>query len=227
MRGLGRTRLDRVDGRVGEGAHRAGNKPDDHMLIGGQLLQLRLFRERELLELLVCCEIRACAETRSVSTITFVSGKRAGRALVRRLPQRGQRDSAVECAEALFSDDLVDRMPCVPVHWLLKRVRERMVLRLQPDLHHLHWCHDEDRFCGACTKSSCPRHLESASAFRARVRMEKTHPRKCSPRSSSLSAGPRATPCRLRSSRSGLPFSEQCRRGRHRGPCRAREASRA
>ena len=54
-----RTRLDSVDGRVGEGAHGAGDEPDKHVLVRRQLDEIRLQPMRELLQLLIRREIRA------------------------------------------------------------------------------------------------------------------------------------------------------------------------
>jgi hypothetical protein len=57
-RRLGRTRLDGVDGCVGEGAHGAGYKPNDHVLVRRQLRDV-LELDRYFLDLLVRREIRA------------------------------------------------------------------------------------------------------------------------------------------------------------------------
>ena len=54
-------RLDGVDGRVGEGAHRAGDEADEHVLVRGQVGSGGLQTVQEFLEFLVGCEVRACA----------------------------------------------------------------------------------------------------------------------------------------------------------------------
>lgn len=51
------TRLDRVDGRVGERAHRTGDEANQHVLVRGQLGELRLIFVRGFLELLVRSEV--------------------------------------------------------------------------------------------------------------------------------------------------------------------------
>ncbi len=102
-----RTRLDCVNGRIGERAHRAGDESNQHVLVRRQLGRVGLQPLRELLELLVRGEVRA---------------------LVRRLPQRGERDAAVERGGALLAHDCVHGVSCVAVARRLERVRERVAV---------------------------------------------------------------------------------------------------
>lgn len=104
------------------------------MLPRRQIGEVRLPAVRGLLELLVRGEVRA---------------------LVRRLAQRGERDPAVERAEALLAHDRVHGVARVAVAGRLERVRERVLLGLEPDLDDFHGRDDEDCFGYACAQAGC------------------------------------------------------------------------
>lgn len=75
--------------------------------------------------------------------------------MIGRLPERGQGDAAVERPRALFADDFVDGVARVAVLRRLERVRERVLLRLQPDLDDFHGRHDEHGFRRPRAQSGC------------------------------------------------------------------------
>lgn len=101
------TRLDRVNGRVGEGTHGTGNETEDESLVrreAGRLV-LGLPLEHPLLKLLV----RGKVDT-----------------LVGRLTQRSERDTTVQRRKALLADNGVARVRGVAVAGNVIGVGERV-----------------------------------------------------------------------------------------------------
>lgn len=66
--------------------------------------------------------------------------------LVGALAEGGQGDAAVEGADAFFVQDGEEAVHCVAVFGDVERVRERVVLGLEPDFDHFHRRHDGDGF---------------------------------------------------------------------------------
>ena len=118
------SRLNRVNRRVAQRSHCAANQPDKHGLIPRQV-RLALVRLQPGAGLRVRGEVDG---------------------LVAALAQCGQRDAAVQRADALLLHNRVQRVRRVAVLGDVERVRHRVVLSLQPDLDDFHWRHDGDSF---------------------------------------------------------------------------------
>lgn len=127
------TRLDRVDRSVREGTQRTRDQTDRRSLVRRQLIDL-LQALRKRLQLLVRREVGR-----------LVGGLARGR----------EGHTTVERAKALLANDGVESVTGVAVARDLVGVRERVLLRLQPDLDDLHGVHDEDRLRRTGTETSC------------------------------------------------------------------------
>lgn len=121
--GLLQSRLDGIDGGVGEGTHGTGDETEEEMLIGGKLLVLGL----DLLEVLL--HVGVCSE---------VDG------LVGTLAEGGEGDTTVESGEALLADDGVRSVSSVTVTRDVERIGHGVMLSLETDLHDLHGGDDSD-----------------------------------------------------------------------------------
>lgn len=121
-RGLLQARLDGVDGRVAQGPHGAADEPNEGGLPAGQAvaLEVGLVGHEGLLEVGVGGEVDG---------------------LVGALAQGSETNTAVQRADALLLDDRIQRVRGVAVLGDVERVRQAVVLRLQPDLDDLHGRH--------------------------------------------------------------------------------------
>lgn len=82
----------------------------------------------------------------------------------RTLPQRGERDSAVQGPEAFFLDHGVEGVRGVPVLGNVERVRHAVVLGLQADLDHFHGRDDGHGFCDSCRETGYVDYISTRSA---------------------------------------------------------------
>ena len=128
-------RLDRIDGRIAQGPHGAADQANAHGLVARQLgvMVLRLRGLQQALQLRVRGEVDR---------------------LVGTLPQRGQRDAAVQRAGSFLLDDRVQGVRRVAVLRNVEGIGHRMMLRLQADLDHLHGRDHGDGFGNASRKPS-------------------------------------------------------------------------
>ncbi|KAI3488844.1 hypothetical protein L1887_47043 [Cichorium endivia] len=110
------SRLDRVDGCVGEGTERSRDEADQRGFVRGQFGRA----------------VHALCKT-----LELLVGGKIGR-LVGSLTRRRERHTAVQRHESLFADDRVERMCGVTVAGHFQGVSKRVLLRLQSDLDHLH-----------------------------------------------------------------------------------------
>ena len=139
-------RLDSINGRITERAHRAGYQADEHRLIGGQFFGVvgRLCVLQELFELRVGGEIDG---------------------LVCALAEGGQGDATVEGAGPFFAQDGVAGVRGVAVFGHVERVCHGVVLGLQADFDHFHWGYDGDGFGHAGGKTGYGKGVHFSRGF--------------------------------------------------------------